>query len=71
MTKTSALKVGSKLDWYYTGDKSDGLSYTMTVTHITKGKVYVEYVNEYGYHIKDDWSRRELNRALNIRVLSV
>ena len=70
MTKTSALKVGSKLDWYYTGDKSEG-SYTMTVTHITKGKIYVEYVNEYGYHIKDDWSRRELNRAYNIEVLSV
>lgn len=70
MTKTSALKVGSKLDWYYTGDKSEG-SYTMTVTHITKGKVYVEYVNEYGNHIQDDWSRRSLNRSLNIEVLSV
>ncbi len=70
MTKTSALKVGSKLDWYYTGDKSDG-SYTMTVTHITKGKVYVEYVNEYGLHCDDDWSRSELNRAINIEVLSV
>ena len=70
MTKTSGLKVGSKLDWYYTGDKSDG-SYTMTVTHITKGKVYVEYVNEYGLHCDDDWSRSELNRAINIEVLSV
>ena len=70
MTKTSALKVGSKLDWYYTGDKSEG-SYTMTVTHITKGKVYVEYVNEYGLHCDDDWSRRELNRAYNIEVLPV
>jgi len=70
MTKTSALKVGSKLDWYYTGDKSDG-SYTMTVTHVTKGKVYVEYVNEYGLHCDDDWSRSELNRAINIEVLSV
>lgn len=68
MTNTSALKVGSKLDWYYTGDKSEG-SYTMTVTHITKGKVYVEYVNEYGYHIKDDWSRRDLRKADNITVL--
>ena len=70
MTKTSGLKVGSKLDWYYTGDKSDG-SYTMTVTHITKGKVYVEYVNEYGLQCNDDWSRRSLNRSLNIEVLSV
>ena len=70
MTKTSALKVGSKLDWYYTGDKSDG-SYTMTVTHITKGKVYVEWRNEDGVLRVSDWSRRELNRTRNIRVLSV
>ena len=43
----------------------------MTVTHITSGKIYVEYVNDWGYPVKDDWSRRELNRATNISVLSV
>lgn len=70
MTKTSALKVGSKLEWYHLGSKSKG-SLIMTVTHITSGKIYVEYVNDWGYHVKDDWSRRELNRATNISVLSV
>ena len=73
MTKTSALKVGSKLEWYHLGSKSER-SLIMTVTHITKGKIYVEYVNDWGYPVKvdkDDWSRRELNRTLNIEVLSV
>jgi len=70
MTKTSALKVGSKLEWYHLGSKSKG-SLIMTVTHITKGKIYVEYVNGWGYPVKDDFSRRELNRATNISVLSV
>ena len=70
MPKTTALKVGSKLEWYHLGSKSKGLL-IMTVTHITKGKIYVEYVNDWGYPVKDDWSRRELNRATNISVLSV
>jgi len=70
MTKTSALKVGSKLEWYHLGSKSEG-SLIMTVTHITRGKIYVEYVTDWGYPVKDDWSRRELNRATNISVLSV
>ena len=70
MTKTSALKVGSKLEWYHLGSKSER-SLIMTVTHITSGKIYVEYVNDWGYPVKDDWSRRELNRATNISVLSV
>ena len=70
MPKTTALKVGSKLEWYHLGSKSKG-SLIMTVTHITKGKIYVEYVNDWGYPVKDDWSRRELNRATNISVLSV
>lgn len=70
MTKTSALKVGSKLEWYHLGSKSKG-SLIMTVTNITSGKIYVEYVNDWGYPVKDDWSRRVLNRATNISVLSV
>ena len=70
MTKTTALKVGSKLEWYHLGSKSER-SLIMTVTHITSGKIYVEYVNDWGYPVKDDWSRRELNRATNISVLSV
>ncbi len=69
MTKTSALKVGSKLEWdCYVGQ---GPTVVVTVTHVTKGKVYVEWRNEDGVLRVSDWSRRELNRTRNIRVLSV
>ncbi len=69
MTKTSALKVGSKLEWdCYVGQ---GPTIVVTVTYVTKGKVFVEWRNEHGDLIVNYWSRRELNKTRNIRVLSV
>ena len=40
MTKTSALKVGSKLEWDCYCDDEPGI--ILTVTHLTKGKVFLE-----------------------------
>ena len=69
MTKTSALKVGSKLEW---GDyDGDGLNVIVTVRGITRGRIIVEWKDKRSQLHIDAWSRIFLNRALNIRVLSV
>lgn len=68
MTKTSALKVGSKLEWDCYGDGEP--SAVLTVRSTTKGYIIVEWHDKRGQLHIDSWSRRELNRAINIRVLS-
>ena len=69
MTKTSALKVGSKLEWNDYDD--DEPSVIVTVRSTTKGYIIVEWHDKRGQLYIDSWSRIFLNRALNVRVLSV
>ncbi len=69
MTKTSALKVGSKLEWNDYDD--DEPSVIVTVRSTTKGYIIVEWHDKRGQLHIDSWSRIFLNRALNVRVLSV
>lgn len=69
MTKTSALKVGSKLEWNDYDD--DEPRVIVTVRSITRGRIIVEWKDKRSQLHIDAWSRIFLNRALNIRVLSV
>ena len=69
MTKTSALKVGSKLEWDCYCDDEPGI--ILTVTHLTKGKVFLERFCYVDGLVNSVWSRRALNSTPTIRVLSV